>query len=257
MQTKQKKLVWWVNKPVGVTNGQAIELLRKKVPELNKRSLSYAGRLDPMASGVLPIVDGKETVVREQVLGLNKTYLVEFLLGIGSDSGDALGMAQLADRAKDGTKIEAVVQKVKEVSSLPAPLYSSIPYQGKPLWWWAKNRQLPDVLPQTKCSVRRIDVEDQGQVRLNQIVDLVVPQLKTLKGDFRQHEIITQWQELSLSHHNLNLEKFSLTIECGSGTYIRAVVPWIGEQLRTRAMVVSLVRTRVGEVSLKECLALI
>lgn len=257
MQTEQKKLVWWVNKPVGMTNGQVMELLREKVPELRERSLSYAGRLDPMAGGVLPIVDGKETAVREQVLGLNKTYVVEFLLGIGSDSGDVLGMARVADVLKDVAKIEAVVKKVKELSRLPAPPYSSIPYQGKPLWWWAKNNRLPAVLPQTKCSVKSINLVALGSIRLHHIVDSVVPCIRALRGDFRQNEIVAQWKELELSNPTLELEKITLEIECGSGTYIRAIVSWMGEQLRTRALVYSLVRTRVGEVSLKKCLTLI
>jgi tRNA pseudouridine55 synthase len=249
--------IWWVNKPLGVTNGQAIKLLRGKVPELRKRSLSYAGRLDPMACGVLPIVDGKDTVAREQVLKLNKTYVVEFLLGIRSDSGDALGMAELAPRSRDFTELDEMVQKVKEMSRLPAPLYSSIPYQGKPLWWWAKNGLLPDVLPETKCRVEKINLREQGSIRLHHIVDLIVPCIRALKGDFRQNEIISRWRELDASAPTLELEKITLEIECGSGTYVRAIVPWIGEQLRTRALVYSLVRTRVGKVSLKECLTLI
>jgi tRNA pseudouridine55 synthase len=248
--------IWWVNKPLGVTNGQAIELLREKVTELEKRSLSYAGRLDPMAAGVLPVVDGKEVAERERVLGLSKTYVVEFLLGIGSDSGDMLGMAELADGSKDDINLELIIQQIKKMSRLPAPPYSSIPYQGKPLWWWAKNGRLPEVLPETTCRVENIYVIAQGSIRLHHMVDSVGPLIRSLNGDFRQNEIISRWKELDTSNPTLELEKITLEIECGSGTYVRAIVPWIGEQLGTRALVYSLVRTRVGKMSLKECLAL-
>ena len=53
-------------KPSGYTLHQTIENLRKNYPSLQNQKVSYAGRLDPMAEGVLVVLCGNENKNRSQ-----------------------------------------------------------------------------------------------------------------------------------------------------------------------------------------------
>lgn len=54
--------------------------------------MTYAGRLDPMASGKLLILVGEECKDKEKYLGLDKEYEIEVLFGVTTDTGDMLGL---------------------------------------------------------------------------------------------------------------------------------------------------------------------
>ena len=55
------------------------------------RPYTYAGRLDPMAEGVLLVLEGEECKDRERYLSKDKTYEYECIVGIKTDTSDALG----------------------------------------------------------------------------------------------------------------------------------------------------------------------
>jgi len=77
-------------KPVGMTPLQAVEKLREKNTVYNGKKMSYAGRLDPMAEGVLLILVGDENKKMKQYMGFDKEYKAEILFGFSSDSNDVL-----------------------------------------------------------------------------------------------------------------------------------------------------------------------
>ena len=53
--------------------------------------MTYAGRLDPMASGLLIVLAGEETKNKEKYLNLDKEYLFEVLFGFKTVTYDFLG----------------------------------------------------------------------------------------------------------------------------------------------------------------------
>src|SRR3989344_5921655 len=65
----------------GETPKEALERLRIERPKLQNETLSYAGRLDPLAEGGLLILVGEANKEREQYLHLSKKYTVEILFG--------------------------------------------------------------------------------------------------------------------------------------------------------------------------------
>src|SRR4051812_2270372 len=81
-----------VYKPIGFTPLQVIEKLREKFPEYKNVKIGYAGRLDPLAHGVLLLMIGDATKEREKYLGLDKSYEFEAVLGVSTDSYDVLGL---------------------------------------------------------------------------------------------------------------------------------------------------------------------
>ena len=95
MVRKQEKAVF-VNKQPGETPLEALARYRATRPDLVATTpMTYAGRLDPMASGTLLVLVGDECKNKDAYLGLDKEYEIEVLFGISTDTQDALGIATL------------------------------------------------------------------------------------------------------------------------------------------------------------------
>jgi tRNA pseudouridine55 synthase len=65
--------------------------MREQRRDLWNETLSYAGRLDPMAEGVLLCLVGSANARREAYLDLNKEYILDVLFGFSTDTYDILG----------------------------------------------------------------------------------------------------------------------------------------------------------------------
>jgi len=83
-----------LEKAVGETPLQRMEAWRTQAGIAAHVPLTYAGRLDPMASGQLLVLVGEECKKKDKYLALDKTYQFSVLLGIGSDTHDVLGLLQ-------------------------------------------------------------------------------------------------------------------------------------------------------------------
>ena len=83
-----------LNKREGETPLEALENWRLKHKKYKDVKMTYAGRLDPMASGLLVILAGEETKNKEKYLGLDKEYEFEVLFGFSTDTYDILGKIQ-------------------------------------------------------------------------------------------------------------------------------------------------------------------
>ena len=81
-------------KQVGITPLQLIKKFVRSNPEYKDEKLGYAGRLDPMAEGVMIILVGDENKKREKYLDLNKKYEVGILFGVSTDTHDVLGLIE-------------------------------------------------------------------------------------------------------------------------------------------------------------------
>ena len=79
-------------KKVGESPLDAINRFKEKNAFYKKKKTSYAGRLDPLAEGVLLVLVGDETKKINQYLGFDKEYKAEILIGVSSDSHDILGI---------------------------------------------------------------------------------------------------------------------------------------------------------------------
>ena len=68
-----------IYKNEGETPLECLERFRVEQPIYKDAVLSYAGRLDPMAEGVMLVLVDEENKNREKYLSLDKTYEVEIL----------------------------------------------------------------------------------------------------------------------------------------------------------------------------------
>ena len=76
--------------------------------------------------------------------------------------------------------------------------------------------------------------------------------ISRVKGDFRQHEILTLWKELlfKIPKNKIFLGHFSAHVS--SGTYIRSLVNDMGNTLGCGATTLSIRRTRVGDYKIED-----
>src|SRR5260221_3246286 len=138
-----------VYKPVGMTPLEVITSIKHKLPELADKKITYAGRLDPLAHGLLLLLIGDEIKKKEHYLSLKKTYEFEVVFGLSTDTYDLLGSLEDTNSKKSETNVNLFVNKF--VSSYIGkyiqeyPPYSSKTVHGKPLFWWSKNNRLDQI----------------------------------------------------------------------------------------------------------------
>ena len=88
---KTKSLLVPVYKPVGKRPLECVELYKARNLDDAHITVSYAGRLDPMAEGVLLLLVGDANARRREYEHLQKEYEVTVLVGVSTDTGDLMG----------------------------------------------------------------------------------------------------------------------------------------------------------------------
>jgi tRNA pseudouridine55 synthase len=247
--------VYAVWKPQGWTPLQAVHAFKKSNPKHASETISYAGRLDPMAEGVLLLLMGEENKRRKQYEGLKKEYETYMVLGITTDSLDALGMVT-AIRFRTVTPHElasAIVQFVgKQQQAYPA--YSSRTVGGKPLYWWARRNRLSEIsIPRKTVEIYSIVMINHDMVSVTDLHHEINQKISHVTGDFRQREISAAWETLSKKYADQQVTRVRISISCSSGTYVRQLVSDIGSTIGCGAFALSIVRTKVGQYPHGNC----
>ncbi|MEX2029185.1 MAG: hypothetical protein WD963_01745, partial [Candidatus Paceibacterota bacterium] len=85
------KNILLLNKKEGETPLQALDNFRRKNIRYKDAKMTYAGRLDPMARGLLLVLSGEEVKKKEKYLALPKEYEFDILFGFSTDTYDILG----------------------------------------------------------------------------------------------------------------------------------------------------------------------
>jgi tRNA pseudouridine55 synthase len=237
------KPVYTIYKFLGETPLEALERLRKEEGIPAHVSMTYAGRLDPAAEGLLIILTGEECKKKEEYTVSDKTYMAEILIGVSTDSYDLLGMPKYGG---EGINILKIAQGYLDASigaqMQKYPPYSSKTVDGEQLHTHARagtDVELPvhEVMlhEYTDLSIETIEKED-VLMRVGELTSSVT-------GDFRQKEIVEAWAELALPE---KLPLLSVTLKVGSGFYIRQLAEDLGKILGVGACLYSLVRTSIS-----------
>lgn len=194
-----------VNKPKDYTSNDVV----RKVKKILNEKIGHTGTLDPNATGVLPLLVGKGTLLSKYLINHDKTYEAQIKLGIKTDSADVEGKV-IEEREVDKNiltkeNVEKVLQCfVGETKQIP-PLHSAIKLNGKKLYEYARNGEKVAVEPR-KITIYDIELKD---------IDL-------------ENNIITY------------------IVNCSKGTYIRTLCEDIAEKLGTVGYMIELNRLRVG-----------
>ena len=241
-------------KPLGLSPLEAIVKTREKLGIANDVPMAFAGRLDPLAEGVLIILIGETCKKAKEYNALDKEYVAEILLGISTDTYDVLGMPQanfqfLISNFQliSNDTIQNTLNTLIERSGLHYPPYSSVPIGGKPAWTLARAGKIVESeMPKQKGIIQKSEVKSNKMIRYSNIFSNVEMKVEKVKGDFRQDEIVRAWQNLGVSG-NKKFQVINVNITCTSGTYIRSIAHHLGKTLGMGAVLYSLKRTRVGE----------
>lgn len=241
-------------KPPGPTPYQAILQLKTQYPELRELKISPAGRLDPMAEGLLILLVGPDNKNQAQYLQYPKVYQATALFGLGTDTHDLLGLPHLAS-VPDLSKLSKAIQAHTGLIQQPYPLYSAVQVNGQPLHHWAKHHQTNNlIIPSRPRTIHQLTVTSQSNLNHQNLLQDWLPRLDRVQGDFRQRQIKTAWQELLGTPATYQL--LHLTVHCSSGTYIRSLIHSIGQHLGSDALALTIKRTQVGPYHLHQALHL-
>jgi len=99
----------------------------------------HAGTLDPLATGLLPVLFGEATKFSSDLLEADKAYAAEIRLGISTATADAEGEV-IATRPVKVTleQLEAALKSFRGDILQTPPLYSALKHAGKPLYAYAR-----------------------------------------------------------------------------------------------------------------------
>jgi tRNA pseudouridine55 synthase len=246
-----------VYKPPGATPLRMIQLLRELYSIYDDVRMTYAGRLDPMAEGVLIILSDDDALKKDEFLGLDKMYEAEILFGFETDTYDALGIAKSTPIGQDDewkAQIWKEFRKFQGANILSLPPYSSYKINGKPLFYWAREGKLDElIIPQRTMTVHEIRMDDAYTISSSRLLKRITKNINLIEGDFRQEEILASWKSI-LETNTENFIVAKVQIHCSAGTYIRSIAQEIGKRLGTGGVLLQLTRTRVGSYSVNDSL---
>lgn len=209
-----------IDKAKGVTSFDVIRKLRRK---LGIRKMGHAGTLDPLASGLLLIGVGEGTKELKNLIGLDKEYEAEVLLGIATTTADMEG--EIIDMVENGKlkkiskeETERVLDSLVGIVDLPVPVYSAIKRGGESLYKKARRGEKVDP-PIKKMEIKNIKLLSFG--------------FGTANTEFEDKIVL------------------KIRLKVSSGTYIRSIAEEIGRRLGVPAVIKELRRTKVGDFDVK------
>lgn len=216
--------------------------------------MAYAGRLDPMAQGVMIILVGDECLARRTYELLDKEYEFEILIGIETDTYDVMGIVQNREFKAQNKEFadEVAAQLASSVGTVDQayPPYSAARVNGHPLYWWARAGRIDEIdIPTHIVHIYSAQVMSQRLVDADEVYEYVSDRIARVAstGAFRQPAILDSWKAWRKSQpKSIRFPIISCRIVCSSGTYIRSICHEIGRELGVGALAYSITRTRVG-----------
>ena len=180
-----------LDKPVGPTSHDMVGLIRRLT---GTRRIGHAGTLDPLASGVLPILVGAATRFSEELTGGRKRYDAVIRLGERSATDDAEGpITPVAAPLPDEAQIRAALSAfVGEFDQRP-PDFSARKHEGRTAYRAARAGDRPGASP--AAGRRRGDRCRRRSSAHDAVVDV------------------------------------GIDLRCGPGTYVRSLARDVGDRL--------------------------
>jgi tRNA pseudouridine55 synthase len=233
-----------LHKPAGWTPLEALEALRACTPALAGEPMVYAGRLDPMAEGVLLVLTGADRFDLPAHLAHDKQYVATILFGVRSDTYDALGRITRGGDP-DPARCLAAVAALGGTHVLPLPAWSAYRVRGRPLHAWASEGRIAEIeVPTREMRVTAVDGAAALSTRIPTFFADVHARIDRVRGTFRQAEALADWARLRDADPPLVTVTATLTVT--SGTYVRALAEDVGARLGVGGLLLALRRTRVG-----------
>lgn len=202
-----------VNKPKDFTSFDVIAVLRKK---LGQRKIGHMGTLDPMATGVLPILLGETAKFQIYCQENDKKYIAKMHLGTTTDSLDITGkiIANIKSDITQETFKKTLKKFIGNIKQVP-PMFSAIKKDGKKLCDLARKGVIIEREPRS-VTIKEIILLDFDEKNQNAVVEVL----------------------------------------CSKGTYIRSLCSDIGKELGIGAVMTDLSRTESNGFDISQSITL-
>lgn len=201
-----------MNKPQNFTSFDVIGKLRGI---LHMKRLGHTGTLDPMATGVLPILVGTATKACDILPNQDKTYQATVVFGKATDTLDIWGkpLQNYPEQHVTEAALCAILPEfLGDITQLP-PMYSAVSVNGKRLYELARKGET------VERPTRTVHID-----------------------------------AITLDAFDETQQTATLTVSCGKGTYIRTLLSDIGQRLGGDAVMTALTRTAACGYPLQDCL---
>ena len=182
---------------------------------IKKLKVGHAGTLDPLATGVLIVCTGRATKQIDELQAGTKEYVATLQLGATTPCFD----------------LEKPIDKTYPTDHITLDLIQQVLPR-----FMGRIEQIPPTFSACK-------VDGHRAYKLARKGEEVNLKPKTLVID-----------ELELVHFDSDNMQLTLRIVCSKGTYIRALARDIGQALESGAHLISLRRTRIGNVRVEQCM---
>ena len=214
-----------IDKPKTWTSHNVVAEVRRLT---NIKTVGHAGTLDPLATGLLIVLVGKQYTRRQtEFLKMDKEYICQAQLGLETDTYDTAG--KIVDRAEwpqvdhiNQKQLAAALANFKGETSQTVPAFSAVKVKGKKLYHLARQAKIDlTTLPKRQVNIYKLDL------------------VNFIKDDANQQVF------------------FTIKVKCSSGTYIRSLIHDVGQKLGVGACVVELRRTQIGPYSVDDSVQLL
>jgi len=242
-----------VYKKIGETPLQALERLRIEKNLSPDEKMTYAGRLDPAAEGLLLVLTAHDVHQKESFLSLDKTYEFSVLFGIATDSLDCLGLVTQTQFAnKDvAMSVLGVLDSFVGEFEWEYPKFSSKPVQGVPLFQHARNNKDVEI-PKRTMKICSLEIVDRSFKFLHEFRDQIETTVRSVEGDFRQDEILDRWEKVFEDYGDKKVGIMTFRANVSSGTYVRVLAEKLGSSLGLPSFALAIKRTSIGTIEISK-----
>lgn len=183
---------------------------------MHQRKTGHTGTLDPMATGVLPMLLGSATKAQELLPDTDKEYEADFQLGLTTDTLDSTGkILSTSEQRATGEQVERLLPRFRGRILQKPPMFSAVYKDGVRLYELAR---------------KGLEVEREARPVEVQVLELLSFDEAAQNG--------------------------RLKIACSKGTYIRVIIDDLGRLLGCGGVMTALRRTRACGYTLEDAVPL-
>lgn len=202
-----------INKEKNWTSNDVVQKIKGKFHE----KVGHTGTLDPLATGVIPVLIGKGTLLSKYLVNHDKEYIATIKLGekrsTGDLEGDVIEKQNVDDFILEENFVNSKLKKFVGIITQTPPIYSAIKVNGKKLYEYARKGQNIEI-PKRNIEIYNIEL-------------------------------------ISISKKEYEIR---YKVYCSKGTYIRTLCEDIAKELGTVGFMKDLQRVRVGDFSIDNSL---
>lgn len=217
-------------KRIGETPYTAMRRIRREYGIPFSIKGCYAGRLDPLAQGIMHLLFGSSMTKKStEYCKKDKTYEFCAILGFSTRSYDPLSIIEDSSTVTEKMALKYLNQ-LKSLSGKTFmqkyPPYSGLVYKGKPLWLRAKNNTLPVPMPAAERRVHNMEIISSTEIPVREYIKDCTQDIEEVDSyspgnQFDCPSVIDQWNKIKCPG---TVWKIICRAHVSSGTFVRSLV---------------------------------